>query len=297
MGSPVLVAAGGTVPTVAAALIAAGAAVLVGGLNYFSQNRVLKEQREQLQLQIGEQREQLQLQMGIAREGQLTERFTRAVDQLGNDKPDVRLGGIYALEQIAKSSRPHRRAIFEVLTAFVQVHARWPPLPSEQPAENDREDMQPTKETDPKELQELRRWAPDVQAAMTVLGRRTVESDDDHLNLQAVDLRRASLRKADLQHANLRNGCLQRIAFEDAKLQGVSLFETRLEGADLQNANLSHATLRNAHLQHANVRGADLRDADLTGAHFQGAWDSSDTHWPEGFIPSDHGVVREERRG
>jgi hypothetical protein len=33
----------------------------------------------------------------LTRRGQLTERFTRAVDQLGSDKPDVVRGGIYAL--------------------------------------------------------------------------------------------------------------------------------------------------------------------------------------------------------
>jgi hypothetical protein len=41
----------------------------------------------------------------LDREGQITERFTRAIDQLGDDKLDVRLGGIYALERIARSSR------------------------------------------------------------------------------------------------------------------------------------------------------------------------------------------------
>ena len=42
----------------------------------------------------------------LDRQGQITERFTRAVDQLGNkDSLDVRLGGIYALERLARESR------------------------------------------------------------------------------------------------------------------------------------------------------------------------------------------------
>ena len=36
--------------------------------------------------------------------GQITDRFTKAVDQLGNARPDVRDGGIYALEQIARDA-------------------------------------------------------------------------------------------------------------------------------------------------------------------------------------------------
>jgi hypothetical protein len=41
-------------------------------------------------------------QLRIAREGQVTERFTRAIDQLGNDNVDVRLGGIYALGRVSE---------------------------------------------------------------------------------------------------------------------------------------------------------------------------------------------------
>src|SRR5712691_9263825 len=58
----------------------------------------------------------------INREGQITERFTRAIDQLGSDKLDVRLGGIYALERIAKDSRQDHEPIMEVLATFVREH-------------------------------------------------------------------------------------------------------------------------------------------------------------------------------
>jgi hypothetical protein len=34
-------------------------------------------------------------QLQIAQEGQITERFSRAIEQLGSDKEDVQLGGIY----------------------------------------------------------------------------------------------------------------------------------------------------------------------------------------------------------
>jgi hypothetical protein len=37
-------------------------------------------------------------QLEIAQHGQVTERFTRAIDQLGHENLDVRLGGIYTLD-------------------------------------------------------------------------------------------------------------------------------------------------------------------------------------------------------
>lgn len=37
----------------------------------------------------------------LSREGQLTERYTKAIEQLGSGTLDVRLGAIYALERLA----------------------------------------------------------------------------------------------------------------------------------------------------------------------------------------------------
>jgi hypothetical protein len=70
------------------------------------------------QLQTG--REQLR----VAQEGQVTERFTRAIEQLGSAELDVRLGGIYALERIARDSPSDRATIEEVLTLAVRQSLR-----------------------------------------------------------------------------------------------------------------------------------------------------------------------------
>jgi hypothetical protein len=77
--------------------------------------------------QLQTDRQQLQEQLTLTRQGQVAERFTRAVDQLGSDKLDVRLGGIYGLEQIANQSPGDRLQVFEVLTAYVRQHARGDP--------------------------------------------------------------------------------------------------------------------------------------------------------------------------
>ena len=60
----------------------------------------------------------------IAQEGQITERFARAIGQLGDTKLEVRLGGIYALERIARDSTRDHWTIMEVLTAYVRENAR-----------------------------------------------------------------------------------------------------------------------------------------------------------------------------
>jgi hypothetical protein len=100
----------------------------------------------------------------VNREGQITERFTRAIEQLGathNDNSknlELRLGGIYALERIARESEEDHWSIMEVLTAYVRQHAPWPPEEAQQVEEDAAEDPA---------------LAADIQAIMTVIGRRT----------------------------------------------------------------------------------------------------------------------------
>jgi hypothetical protein len=55
-------------------------------------------------------------------EGQITDRFTKAIDQLGKDTLAVRLGGIHALERIAIDSEADHWAVMEVLTAFIREY-------------------------------------------------------------------------------------------------------------------------------------------------------------------------------
>jgi len=62
----------------------------------------------------------------VNREGQITERFTKAIELLGSDNTAMCLGGIYALERIAKDSpKNDHRQVMEVLTAYVRENARW----------------------------------------------------------------------------------------------------------------------------------------------------------------------------
>jgi Pentapeptide repeats (8 copies) len=145
----------------------------------------------------------------------------------------VRLGGIYALERIAKDSAEDGATIAEVLTAFIRSRAPWPPVPPDQPAED----------TPIEEIRFLRYRAPDVQAALTVLGRQPSMTRSQPLNLSDTDLRRA----------------------------------------DLSNTDLQKAMLRGVRLQGANIRAAQLRRVDLTHAQLHGARSNASTVWPEGF--------------
>jgi hypothetical protein len=52
-------------------------------------------------------------QRELTERGQITDRFSTAVDQLGHKERNVRLGGIYALERIMRDSESDQPAIVE----------------------------------------------------------------------------------------------------------------------------------------------------------------------------------------
>jgi uncharacterized protein YjbI with pentapeptide repeats len=217
--------------------------------------------------QVRHNRDQLDAtreQLEVARQGQVTERFTRAVDQLGSDQLDIRLGGIYALERIARDSETDRPTIAEVLTAYIRTHSPWPPTQPGQYKEDWPLDRQP----------DLRTRAPDVQAALTVLGRGRFTSltamGKDRLDLRGPDLRKADLRDAHLEGANLVDAHLEGANLTAARLQGANLTDAHLEQADLFGARL-HANLTGAHLEGANLTAARLQGANLCGVNLEGA--------------------------
>jgi len=131
---------------------------------------------------------------------------------------DIRLGGIYALERIARDSWNDHPQVVEVLTAYVREHSRdgsgeRPKLPT------------------------------DGQAAMTVLGRRDASQDSPgtrldlaHTNLRGANLVGANLQRALLSSADLQHGLLRETNLKDAILMDASVEEAHLEGANLETA-------------------------------------------------------------
>jgi len=206
-------------------------------------------------------------QVEVAREEQITERFTRAIEQLGSDKLEVRLGGIYALERIARDSEKDHWPIMEVLTAYVRVNARRPD------------------ELDDGTMPEPKRTAPDIQAILTVIGRRRSEYDvrDQHLDLKQIGLLFADLRGSEFARATFSDGALVRADLRCARLHrsdlsGTELCWGQLDGADLREADLTMCNVyrasvergdfRSAKLWGARLNRANLRNADLRGADF-----------------------------
>jgi pentapeptide repeat protein len=197
-----------------------GGIVVLAGLYYTSENiKIAQRAADEAQRAAIESRE-------LTRQGQITDRFTKAVEQLGKEEVPgkennlaMRLGGIYALERIAKESKEDYWPIVELLVSYAHQHARLKP-----------------------KLNPLGTVRPDVQAVLTALGRRNVKfaTASEKITLTGLDLRDASL-----------TGNFNGVFFDGSNLQGAGFREIQLEGATFVSTELTFARFQDANLKNS----------------------------------------------
>jgi uncharacterized protein YjbI with pentapeptide repeats len=273
----------------------------LGGLLITQMERLNAARSQQLD------RERLELDRRLAEERQITDLFTRTIDQLGatddsgNRILEVRVAAIYALERIARDSPRDHWSIMEILTSYVRQHAPW--QPEEGPQGGEDATIEKPKQDSARfrgefALTEAPAPAPDILAIITVIRRRTryygrgePEPLDLHqtnlagvpfvtrtekVNLRGAILTEANLRRADLSGADLwaaflAGAYLSGTFLRSANLQWVQLREANLSGAALEEADLGKADLSGANLEGAVLRGANLAEVNLEGAVLRGA--------------------------
>jgi uncharacterized protein YjbI with pentapeptide repeats len=236
----------------------------------------------------------------LNRRGQIADRFTKAVEEMGNTSkdPNVRLGGIYALNSIVEDSpedentrKENTRTVKSVLTAFIR--AQWgtsrdpgctqTPPPSQ--AEDFKAAIKVLSDAIPKSEQVASGGRP------INIDSRWENNDSSPLELYDACLPRAdfsngrlswvTLKGADLRHARFENTVLKHAQFNGTKIE-FAVFEN----ADLTEARLAdvhrtddcesdgsyplidfqYARLNNAQINNTSLRGAFFDDADLSGA-------------------------------
>ena len=207
-----------------------------------------------------------------AQESQVTEGFNRAIDQLGNEKMETRLGGIYTLERISIESEKDYWPIMEILTAYIRKNSSIENqlLESSLIREPIFMDIQAS-ESLKKQDTAVKNVPLDIQVILNVIRRRKYSFDSgetNHLNLFRTNLQHSDLLKADFSGANLSEANLSGANLSEAILYRANLYKADLSSAilikaDLSEANFSEANLSGADFYRANLSGADLSSANL----------------------------------
>ena len=217
--------------------------------------------------QLQSDRMQSQATDTLASQEQVAQAFGQAVEQLGNRHRDVRIGGIYALGEIFKLPNQNpdkpptnpviirvRPAVFGVLTAYIRTHAPWQ---SDSHVCHAAASKLPT----------LNTRAPDVQAALNVLGARGYGAPGEP--------------GLYLGHTDLHNAGFY-LSFDDTDFS-----HAELAGANFYNSSLVHASFKDADLCGAKLAAVTNFEND----DFQGATADSQITFPPGFDPKTHGII------
>ena len=204
-----------------------------------------------------------QAQRKSDRQALLLEHFSKAIQYLGDDTSGIRLGGVYLLGMLAEESPMHRNASRDALSSFTRSRSPWPPNPPRPPIG-----------IDPRRLADLGAQSPDIQGALSVLGKGLwVRSCSGPLHLNNCDLRRAELSEAYFQGAD----------FGESHLERASLIRTQMIECSLRNADLSGADLSGANLWATDIRGTVFTGTVFSDIKLTGALFDYSTVWPNGF--------------
>lgn len=157
-------------------------------------------------------------QADTAQKSLLNERYQTGSEMLGNDVLSVRLGGIYALEILARDNLEHYHIdVMNLFCAFVR-----------NPTIDERE------RASTKELTAVSQPRPDVQQVMTLIGGRSgagIQLERDikfKLDLRSADLRRVWLRDANLAGARFDEADLSQATLIGADISDACMWETNL---------------------------------------------------------------------
>lgn len=186
----------------------------------------------------------------------ITDRYAKALDQLGNPNKETRLGGIYALGSIAENSTDYISIAKEVLTSYIRRNYNADSVLREE-----------------------------FQASMDILTGKQFKISFQKDKESGINLSKTTLIGYDFDNSQLKNAIIEesnfnRSSFIKAEMSGIvasastfiravctdaKMTDSQLYGADFTLAKLNGVVMKNSNLKGAKFVDADLSNADLSG--------------------------------
>lgn len=193
------------------------------------------------------------------------DRFSKAIEQMGNENLTVRLGGIYTLSMISENLNEFYRPTTDIFRAYIYDNTDLPKV------EISEEDYKKYK--DAVQKIQLEEWMShksparmDVQAVFKAYIQSRINRRVGPLYINSRDLSGLELIGQDLSGASL-NMC----HLKGASAFGANFSDTLLVGVDFTGANIQKAKFDRSDLRFSNFTGANLSDSVFSGANLENA--------------------------
>ena len=221
-----------------------------------------------------------------------TERYGRAIEQLGHDKIGIRIGGLFGLEALATDA-PERFAetVYENLVAYLIEYTKPDPELAQkiEAAGRNNEDEDEPLELVPVPV--IPKVGTDVQTVLKILFRKrglfdthiTALTDNNEtlgdgervpvvgVHLVDVDLSGAWLVGADFREATLTDTFFHNAAIINSNFRKATLTDASFHNAAIINSKFRKATLTDASFREATLTVTSFREAVLNGITFHEA--------------------------
>lgn len=220
-----------------------------------------------------------------------SEQYTQAIAQSGHPSVDVRVGGIFLLERIAKEDPANfAETIYEVLVASFREHTRADP--ATESLISDLTEAQANNERNNETLPQIPAIGSDAEAVLQVLARNR-ELFDTHVERLREDL--ANVKSATGPHfvgVNLSGAWLRNADLRGATLTDVDFSKARLDSTNLSEATLtdtffSNGTITDCAFDKAKIDGGGFGWTNIVGTSFDGA-DIEETYFGDANIVASH---------
>jgi uncharacterized protein YjbI with pentapeptide repeats len=253
--------------------------------------------------QLADSRRASEKTLELAAQQQQSQRFSRAIDQLGSPRLVSRVAAMAGLDAVVRGPVPEdREPALQVILAYLRTAYRPPasglPMKLGHPP---RDCSRPLARVQIQAGERPRLPKPDMQAAMaiiiahadldqplhnlsqldfTALDAKSADFKGAHMNgalLTEANLNDARFLNAELVDTSFYRACVRSASFGKASAAGVVFIGADLSGADFSDADLSSGNLQWSMLEHASFGSANLRTATLEGARLRDAsFDSAD---------------------
>ena len=175
-------------------------------------------------------------QLDLSRKGQIADRFSKTVELLSSDGTGKRLGGIYALEQIAKESPEYRTAVKNALAGFVRVSSHQPGPTCAAAGLAQYPDIAAAvailADQIPKDVQmSIELAGPEPIAYPPATSGRWANNAESFIDLSGSCLHGTKLERSRLNYARLNGADMSDSAFDGASLQHAQLGASGSEGS------------------------------------------------------------------
>ncbi|MEO1582129.1 MAG: hypothetical protein AAFR91_09775 [Pseudomonadota bacterium] len=200
----------------------------------------------------------------VTEDGQVTERFTKAIEHLGSKQPSICIGGIYALERIAKDSPKDHWMVMEILSSYIRENSS---LETNNPNTSQGDFFDPL--SNPSSYSKNKIEA-SIQSALSVILRRNTKNDQrgSQIDLRNCFLSGCTISNASMDNLIIEGSHMTNSVIENTTFENISLTNVKFNNSNINNVNFIKIRCENFEMQNSVINKMNIDQCNFYASDF-----------------------------